>query len=113
MKTNVITREAGDVKVIGLQGKITIGAGDLQMREAIHRALDSGTKKILVDMKEVTTIDSSGVGELVGCYTTATHKGAKLKLVNLPEKIHDVLTVTQLITVFDFFDNEQDAIASF
>ncbi len=113
MKTNVATRDAGDVKIITLQGKITIGSGDLQMREAIHKCLDSGCKKIIVDMKEVVTIDSSGVGELVGCYTTATHKGAKLKLMNLPEKIHDVLTVTQLITVFDVFDNEKDAVASF
>lgn len=113
MKTNVATRDVGDVKIIALTGKITIGAGDLQMREAIHKGLDAGCKKILVDMKEVVTIDSSGVGELVGCYTTATHKGGKLKLVHLPEKIHDVLTVTQLITVFDVFDNEPDALASF
>ena len=68
-------------------------------------------QKILVNMKEVATIDSSGVGELVGCYTTATHKGAKLKLVSLPPKISDVLTVTQLITVFDVYDSEADAIA--
>ena len=84
MKTTVTTRDAGDVKIIELHGKITIGAGDLQMREAIHTAISGGAKKLLVDMKDVTTIDSSGVGELVGCYTTATHKGAKLKLVNLP-----------------------------
>ena len=113
MKTNVVTRDAGDVRVIQLKGKITIGAGDLQMREAIHGCLDSGCKKILVDMKEVTTIDSSGVGELVGCYTTAMHKGAKLKLMNLPPKITDVLTVTQLITVFDVYVNEPEALASF
>jgi anti-anti-sigma factor len=113
MKTNVVTRDAGDVKVIELKGKITIGSGDLQMREAIHGCLDGGCKKILVDMKEVTTIDSSGVGELVGCYTTAMHKGAKLKLMNLPPKITDVLTVTQLITVFDVYENEAEAVASF
>jgi anti-anti-sigma factor len=113
MKTSITTRSAGEVKVIELKGKITIGAGDLQMREAIHAALSDGVRKILVDMKEVATIDSSGVGELVGCFTTATHKGAKLKLMNLPPKITDVLTVTQLITVFDVFANESDAIASF
>ena len=61
----------------------------------------------------LSRIDSSGVGELVGCYTTATHKGAKLKLQNLPPKISDVLTVTQLITVFDVFTNEKEALASF
>lgn len=113
MKTSVTTRDVGDVKIIELHGKITIGAGDLQMREAIHAAVNGGAAKILVDMKDVTTIDSSGVGELVGCYTTATHKGAKLKLQNLPPKISDVLTVTQLITVFDVFQNEKDALASF
>ena len=112
MKTTVTTRDVGDVKIVELHGKITIGAGDLQMREAIHTAVNGGATKLLVDMKDVTTIDSSGVGELVGCYTTATHKGAKLKLVNLP-KISDVLTVTQLITVFDVFTNEKDALASF
>ena len=112
-KTGVSTRDVGDVRVIDLKGKITIGSGDLQMREAIHQALNGGVTKILVNMKEVSTIDSSGVGELVGCYTTATHKGAKLKLVSLPPKISDVLTVTQLITVFDVYDSEQDAVASF
>lgn len=112
-KTGVSTRDVGDVRVIDLKGKITIGSGDLQMREAIHQALNGGMSKILVNMKEVATIDSSGVGELVGCYTTATHKGAKLKLVSLPPKISDVLTVTQLITVFDVYDSEQDAISSF
>ena len=111
MKTNV--RDAGGVQVVELKGKITIGSGDVQLRETINKLVDSGKKHILVDMKDVTTIDSSGVGELVGCYTTATHKGAKLKLQNLPPKISDVLTVTQLITVFDVFPNEKDALASF
>lgn len=113
MKSSVSMRDAGDVKVIELKGKITIGAGDLQMREAIHAALDGGAKKVLIAMKEVTTIDSSGVGELVGCFTTATNRGAKLKLVNLPAKINDVLTVTQLITVFDVYESEAEALASF
>ena len=106
-------RMSGDVKVIELKGKITIGSGDLKMRETIHQALGDGSKKILIDMAGVTTIDSSGVGELVGCYTTATHKGAKLKLMNLPNKIQDVLTVTQLITVFDVYSSEAEAVASF
>jgi len=113
MKTTVTTRDVGDVKIVELHGKITIGAGDLQMREAIHAAVSGGAMKLIVDMKGVTTIDSSGVGELVGCYTTATNKGAKLKLLNLPPKISDVLTVTQLITVFDVFTNEKEAVASF
>lgn len=113
MKTNIVTRDVGDVRFLELKGKITIGAGDLQMREAIHAALAAGSRKVIVDMKDVTTIDSSGVGELVGCYTTATHKGAKMKLLHLPPKISDVLTVTQLITVFDVYENEAEALASF
>lgn len=112
-KTSIATRDAGDVKIIDLKGKITIGAGDLQMREAIHNALSAGARKLVVNMQEVTTIDSSGVGELVGCYTTATNKGAKMKLVSLPPKINDVLTVTQLITVFDVYDTEAEALTSF
>jgi anti-sigma B factor antagonist len=113
MNKNVTIRDAGEVKILDLKGKITIGVGDLHMREAIHETLAGGAKKILVNMKDVTTIDSTGVGELVGCYTTATNKGAKLKLVNLPEKINDVLTVTQLITVFDVYSNEAEALTSF
>ena len=113
MKTTVTTRDIGDVKIVELHGKITIGAGDLQMREAIHAAINGGATKLIIDMKDVTTIDSSGVGELVGCYTTATNRAARLKLLNLPPKISDVLTVTQLITVFDVFTNEKDALASF
>ena len=113
MNKNASVRKTGDITVVELKGKITIGAGDLQMREAIHAVLNEGARKLVVDMSGVTTIDSSGVGELVGCYTTSTHKGAKMKLMNLPAKISDVLTVTQLITVFDVYPNEAEAIASF
>jgi anti-sigma B factor antagonist len=113
MNKNASVRKVGDITIVELKGKITIGVGDLQMREAIHAVLNEGAKALIVDMSGVTTIDSSGVGELVGCFTTATHKGAKMKLMNLPAKISDVLTVTQLITVFDVYPNEVDAIASF
>ena len=106
-------RMNGDVKIIELKGKIAIGSGDLLMRETIHRALADGSKNILIDMAGVTAIDSSGVGELVGCYTTATNREARLKLLNLPAKIQDVLTITQLITVFDVYENEEEAVASF
>ena len=113
MNKNASIRKVGEVTIIELKGKITIGAGDLQMREAIHAVLNEGSRKLIVDMSQVTTIDSSGVGELVGCFTTATHKGAKMKLMSLPAKISDVLTVTQLITVFDVYPNEAEAVASF
>ena len=75
--------------------------------------LGAGAKKILINIKDVTTIDSSGVGELVSAYTTATNRGAKMKLVNLPPKVNDILTITQLITVFDVYDTEDEAVASF
>ncbi len=113
MKTNIAIRTVGDVTIVDLKGKITIGVGDLQMREGIRQVLASGAEKIVVNMKEVTTIDSTGVGELVGCYNAAMNRGSKLKLMNLPAKISDVLTVTQLITVFDVFNSEAEALASF
>jgi len=79
----------------------------------VHQAIDSGAKNVLINLREVTTIDSSGVGELVSAYTTATNRGTRLKLVNLPEKVSDILTITQLITVFDTYDSEEDAIAAY
>ena len=82
MKTNV--RDVGGVQIVELKGKITIGSGDVQLRETINKLVDSGKKNILVDMHDVTTIDSSGIGELVGCYTSVTNKGGKLKLLHLP-----------------------------
>lgn len=109
----VTTRQKGDVTVIDLNGKITIGAGDIALRNAVQQAIDSGAKNVLINLHEVTTIDSSGVGELVSAYTTATNRGTRLKLVNLPEKVSDILTITQLITVFDTYDSEEEAIAAF
>jgi anti-sigma B factor antagonist len=111
MKVN--TRQRDGVTILDLKGKITIGSGDLELRNAVHQAVDSGAKNILVNLSEVTTIDSSGVGELVSSYTTVTNRGARLRLVNLPAKVQDVLTVTQLITVFDVYDTEDEAVRSF
>jgi anti-sigma B factor antagonist len=107
------TRTVGDAEVISLQGKITIGAGDTQLREVITNALNSGKNKILLDMSGVTTIDSSGIGELVGSFTTVTNRGGKLRLLHLPAKLNELLHITQLITVFEVYDNEEDAIRSF
>ena len=111
MKANL--RDSGNVAIIELKGKITIGSGDIQLRDMITKLLESGKLNMLVNMNEVTAIDSSGIGELVGCYTTVTNKGGKLRLLHLPPKIQDVLTVTQLITVFDVYENETEAVASF
>jgi anti-sigma B factor antagonist len=111
MKAN--SRTVDDVEIISLQGKITIGSGDTQLREVITNAVNAGKNKILLDLSGVTTIDSSGIGELVGSYTTATNRGGKLKLLHLPAKLNELLHVTQLITVFEVYENEAEAIASF
>ncbi len=107
------SRTANGVEIINLQGKITIGAGDSQLREVITNSLNAGKNNLLLDMSGVTTIDSSGIGELVGSYTTVTNRGGKLKLLHLPAKLNELLHVTQLITVFEVYENEQDALSSY
>lgn len=111
MKVNV--RQRDGVTILDLKGKITIGTGDIALRNAVQDAINGGAKNVLINMTDVSTIDSSGVGELVSAFTTATNRGARLKLANLPAKITDVLTITQLITVFDVFDSEDEAVRSF
>ena len=110
---DVNMRQNGDVTILDLKGKITIGSGDVALRNAVQEVMDGGATKILINMAGVTTIDSSGIGELVSAYTTATDRGAKLKLINLPAKVADILTITQLITVFDVYDTEDEAVQSF
>ena len=109
----ITERKRGDVTILDIDGKITIGAGDIALRQAVQSALASGATKIVLNLSRVTTIDSSGVGELVSSFTTATNRGATLKLANLPDKVNDVLTITQLITVFDVYDTEDEAVGSF
>ena len=111
MPVNV--RQRGDVTILDLKGKITIGANELALREAVHNALNSGAQKIVINMKDVTTIDSSGIGELVSSYTSATNRGAKIRLACLPDKVQNVLTITQLAQVFDIDDTEDQSCAGF
>jgi anti-sigma B factor antagonist len=111
MKVNVRHRDG--VTILDLKGKITIGVGDVALRNAVQEAINAGSSKVVINLRDVTTIDSSGVGELVSAYTTATNRGAKLCLVNLPAKVTDILQITQLITVFDVYDSEDEAIRSF
>jgi anti-sigma B factor antagonist len=106
-------RKRNDVTILDLKGKITIGAAEEALRDAVHKVLGNGSTKLVLNLKDVSTIDSSGVGELVSSYTSATNRGAKIKLASLPPKINDILTITQLITVFDVYDNEDEAVASF
>jgi len=111
MKSSI--RDLGDVRVIELSGKITIGAGDVKLRELITQALEIDKNDIVLDLGGVTAIDSSGIGEMVACYTSVTKRGGQLKLMHLSPKITDILQVTQLITVFDVFDDEREALGSF
>lgn len=109
----VSTRERDGVTIIQPEGKITIGAGDVALKKAIVDALEEGHTKLLLDMSKVTTLDSSGIGELVGAYTTVTNRGGAMRLLNLPPKIAGLLAVTQLITVFEVYDDEEAAVGSF
>ena len=104
MKVNV--RQRDGVTILDLKGKITIGVGDVALRNAVQDAINGGATKVVINLKDVTTIDSSGVGELVSAFTTATNRGVNLSLANLPSKVSDILQITQLITVFDVFDSE-------
>lgn len=106
-------RVQGGVTILDVEGKITIGKGDVALREAVQQALTEGATKLLIDLADVTMIDSSGVGELVSAFTTVTNRGGKLKLLNLPPKVNDILQITQLITVFEVFDNVNEAVASY
>lgn len=108
-----LIRDQGDVRVIELTGKITIGSGDVKLRELINAAIEEGKAKILLDLAGVNAIDSSGIGEMVACYTTVKKRDGQLKLLRMSPKINDILQVTQLITVFDVFETEADALASF
>lgn len=109
----ITQRQVNDVTILDLQGKLVIGSGDTDLRNAASQALDNGNRAILLNMANVTTIDSTGVGELVSSYARATSQGAKLKLCNLSAKVSDILIITQLITVFEVYDSENEAIESF
>ncbi len=109
----ISTRKVGDVVVIDVPGKITLGEGDVQLRKKIHELFEAGEKRILINLGQVSYIDSAGIGELVAAYTAAKNRGVELKLCNLTRKIHDLLTIAQLITVFETYDSEEEALSSF
>ena len=113
MALAIASREVDGVTVLGLSGRITLGEGSVQLRDAIRDLIGKGQKRILLDLGEVNYIDSSGLGELVSAYTTARNQGASLKLLKLNKKVHDLLQLTKLYTVFDIYDDEASAIASF
>src|ERR1700722_968140 len=113
MALTITSREVGGVTVLDLKGKITLGEGSVQVRDAIRGLVGKGRKSILLNLGDVNYIDSSGLGELVGAYTTAKNQGTELKLLSLTKKVKDVLQLTKLYTVFDIYDDEASAIASY
>lgn len=106
-------REINDVSIIDVSGRITIGEGDVKLREAIHNLLKENKRKIILNLAQATYIDSAGIGELISAYTSAKRNNAQLKLLNLTKKIRDILQITHLLTVFETFDDEEKAIKSF
>jgi len=106
-------RVVGGVSVLDLSGKIVLGEGDGQIRDRIKDLLADGQRKILLNLGEVNYIDSAGLGALISSYTTTKRQGGHLKLVSLTKRIQDLLAITKLITVFDTYDNEAEALASF
>jgi anti-sigma B factor antagonist len=107
------TRQVDGVTVVDLSGRITLGEGSVVLRDQVRDLLAKGQKKILLNMAEVTYIDSSGIGELVSAFTTVRNQSGELKLLNLTKKVHDLLQITKLYTVFDVKDDEAAAISSF
>ena len=110
---NIRERQAGDVTVLDMDGKITIGEGSVALRSAVRRLIEEGKKKILLDLSNVGYVDSSGIGELVSSFTTVNREGGQLKLLNLTQKIQGLLAITKLLTVFDSYDDEATALNSF
>lgn len=109
----VTKREVSGVTVLAFEGKIAIGAGDRVLREAVQEALADGARRLILDMTLVKTIDSSGIGELVSAAMTIGNRNGQMKLVSLPPQARDILRTTQLYTVFDVFEDEAAALASF
>jgi anti-sigma B factor antagonist len=113
MPLTINTREVAHVTILDVSGRIVLGDEIGQLRDAVRSLVTEGKKKIILNLADVDYIDSSGVGELVGCFTTVRNAGGELKLLNLSQKVHDVLHVTKLYTVFDIRDDEFTAVKSF
>jgi anti-sigma B factor antagonist len=106
-------RDAGPITVVDISGRITLGEGSALMRKTIRDLLDDKRTKIVLNLADVNYIDSSGIGELVTAFTTVKNRGGDLKLLHLTKKVHDLLQLTKLFTVFDVYSDEHTALASF
>ena len=109
----VTERQAGDVTILDMSGAVRMGEGSIELRNPIRGLVDGGKKKILLNLAEVGYIDSSGIGELVSSYTAINKDGGQLTLLNLKQKLRDLLTITKLLTVFDVYETEPEALNSF
>jgi anti-sigma B factor antagonist len=110
---DVRPRPAGDVTILDLSGEVRIGEGAVALRDAMRKLVDQGKTKILLNLSGVKYIDSTGIGELIANYTTVSRQGGQLKLLNLTERVQNLLVITKLVTVFDSYDNEAEALKSF
>jgi anti-sigma B factor antagonist len=106
-------RSNGDVTIIDLNGKMTLGEGDELLRDKVNSLIQQGQKKLVLNLANVPYIDSAGLGEIVRTYTTVSRQGGALKLLSLTKRITDLLAITKLLTIFETFDTEAEAVASF
>ena len=113
MSMKASTRQVDGITIVDLSGRITLGEGSVVLRDTIKDLLGKGSKKILLNLGDVSYIDSSGIGELVSAFTSVQRQGGELKLLNLTKKVHDLLQITKLYTVFDVKDDEAQAIGAF
>lgn len=113
MTMKASTRQVDEITIVDLSGRITLGEGSVVLRDTIRDVVSQGHKKILLNLGDVTYIDSSGIGELVSAFTSVRNQGGELKLLNLTKKVHDLLQITKLYTVFDIKDDEAQAISAF
>jgi anti-sigma B factor antagonist len=110
---DVKERQAGDVTILDMSGAVRIGQGSVALRDSVRTLVEGGKKRILLNLSGVNYIDSSGIGELIANFTTVSREGGQLKLLNLTDKIQNLLVITKLLTVFDSYDNEAEALNSF
>ena len=113
MSMKISSRQVDGVTIMDCSGRITLGEGSVMLRDSVRELLAKGQKKIVLNLAEVNYIDSSGIGELVSAFTTAKNHGGELKLLNLTKKVHDLLQITKLYTVFDVRDDEAGAVKAF
>jgi anti-sigma B factor antagonist len=106
-------RAVGDVVVLDVKGRITLGDGDEMLKDKVNAVVNAGKKKIILNLADVPYVDSAGLGEIVRTYTTVSRQGGSLKLLNLTKRISDLLSITKLLTVFETFESEPDAVKSF